>query len=38
MIFRDANGKLIQISKYDFINDKLYYRKIMEILRFHNKY
>ncbi len=31
MIFRCVNGELIEINKYDFKNDKLYYQKIMEI-------
>ena len=31
MLFRSINGELIEINKYDFKNDKLYYQKIMEI-------
>lgn len=31
MLFRTANGELIEINKYDFKNDKLYYQKIIEI-------
>jgi|LakMenEpi03Aug12_release.lakeMendotaPanAssembly.Ray.scaffolds.fasta_scaffold104260_6 hypothetical protein len=31
MLFRDINGNLIELNKYDFINDKLYYQKIIEI-------
>jgi hypothetical protein len=31
MLFRTANGELIEIKKYSFINDKLYYKKIMEL-------
>ena len=31
MLFRTADGKLIEINKYDFKNDKLYYEKIMSI-------
>jgi hypothetical protein len=31
MLFRTNNGKLIEIKKYNFINDKLYYQKIIEI-------
>ena len=31
MLFRTINGELIEIKKYDFPNDKLYYQKIMEI-------
>jgi len=46
MLFRTGEGKLIQIKKYDFINDKLYYQKIIEVKNtvpklektFNNKY
>ena len=31
MLFRTNKGELIEIKKYDFSNDKLYYQKIMEI-------
>ena len=31
MIFRTITGELVEINKYDFINDKLYYEKIMKI-------
>ena len=31
MLFRTITGELIEINKYDFKNDKLYYAKIMEI-------
>ena len=31
MIFRENNGNLIELNRYDFKNDKLYYQKIMEI-------
>jgi hypothetical protein len=31
MLFRTVNGELVEINKYDFKNDKLYYEKIMEI-------
>jgi hypothetical protein len=31
MLFRDINNELIEINRYDFKNDKLYYQKIMEI-------
>ena len=33
MLFRDINGNLIELNRYDFKNDKLYYQKIMEIKR-----
>ena len=31
MLFRDSNGNLVELNRYDFKNDKLYYQKIMEI-------
>jgi hypothetical protein len=31
MLFRKNNGELVEIKKYDFTNDTLYYQKIMEI-------
>ena len=31
MLFRTHTGKLIEINKYDYPNDNLYYQKIMEI-------
>ena len=31
MLFRDISGKLIELNRHDFINDKLYYQKIIEI-------
>ena len=31
MLFRTNKGALVEIKKYDFPNDKLYYEKIMEI-------
>jgi hypothetical protein len=31
MIFRDINGKLVEINRHIFKNDKLYYEKIMQI-------
>jgi hypothetical protein len=31
MLFRTGEGKLIEIKKYDFKNDKLYYEKIIQI-------
>jgi len=32
MLFRTGEGKLIEIKKYDFKNDTMYYEKIMEII------
>jgi len=31
MIFRTITGELVEINRYDFTNDKLYYEKIMKI-------
>ena len=31
MLFRTFDGTLVEIRKYDFKNDKLYYEKIMKI-------
>jgi hypothetical protein len=31
MLFRTNKGTLVEIKKYDFPNDKLYYEKLMEI-------
>ena len=31
MLFRTNKGELIEINKYNYPNDKLYYQKIMEI-------
>ena len=33
MIFRTVTGELIQINRYDFKTDTLYYKKIMDIQR-----
>jgi hypothetical protein len=31
MLFRTVNGELVQINRYNFKNDKMYYEKVMEI-------
>lgn len=31
MLFRTSNGKLIEIRKYNFKTDTLYYEKILEV-------
>jgi hypothetical protein len=31
MLFRTVNGELVEINRYNFKNDKMYYEKIMEI-------
>ena len=37
MLFRTASGEIIEINKYDFKNDKLYYLKIMELKKTFTK-
>ena len=31
MLFRSGDGKLIEVKKHDFKNDKLYYEKIIQL-------
>ena len=31
MLFRTNTGELVEINKYNFSNDKLYYQKIMDL-------
>ena len=31
MIFRNQDGKLVEINRYDYVNDSIYYNKIMNI-------
>jgi hypothetical protein len=31
MLFRNNNGELIEIKKYDYSNDKLYFQKLINI-------
>jgi len=31
MLFRNMNGQLIEINKNDYVNDILYYQKIIKI-------
>ena len=31
MLFRTNKGELIEIKRYNFPNDKIYYQKIMEV-------
>lgn len=33
MLFRKSDGRLIELNIYSFINDKLYYEKVIEIKR-----
>jgi hypothetical protein len=37
MLFRTIEGKIIEINRYDFKNDKLYYAKIMSIKKVSNQ-
>jgi hypothetical protein len=37
MLFRTNKGELIEIKKYNFVNDDVYYRKIMEIKKKSSK-
>jgi hypothetical protein len=37
MLFRTNNGELIEIKKYNCSNDKLYYKKIMEVKQSFSK-
>ena len=37
MLFRTNNGELIEIKKYNYSNDKLYYKKIMEVKQSFSK-
>ena len=31
MLYRNPDGKLVEINKTNFINDKMFYEKIMEL-------
>jgi hypothetical protein len=31
MLFRNAEGNLVEIKKYNYKNDKLYYEKLFEL-------
>jgi len=37
MLFRDSNGNLVELNRYDFKTDKLYYQKIMEVKQLFTK-
>jgi hypothetical protein len=37
MLFRTNNGELIEIKRYSYPNDKLYYKKIMEVKQSFSK-
>jgi hypothetical protein len=38
MLFIDKDNKLMEINRYDFKNDKIYYTKILNILDNNNKF
>jgi hypothetical protein len=38
MIFRNSNGNLININKYDYPNDEIYYIKVMKLQEEFTKY
>ena len=31
MLFRNADGKLVELSRFNYKNDAIYYKKIMEL-------
>ena len=37
MLFRTNTGELFEIKRYNYPNDKLYYKKIMEIKQLFSK-
>ena len=37
MLFRTNMGELIELNKYQFLNDKVYYQKIMDVKKMVNK-
>jgi len=37
MLFRTNNGELIEIKRYNYPNDKLYYKKIMDVKQIFSK-
>jgi hypothetical protein len=38
MIFRNSNGHLVEINKYDYPNDQIYYEKVMKLQEEFTKY
>jgi len=37
MIFRNIDGILVELNRFDFKNDYLYYKKILELKQFFSK-
>lgn len=33
MLFRTADGTLVELNRYDFKTDKIYYQKVMELMK-----
>lgn len=31
MLFRNSEGKLVEINRYDYKNDHIYYKKILQV-------
>lgn len=38
MIFRNINGEVVKINKYDYSNDMIFYEKIMNLQKEFSKY
>jgi hypothetical protein len=39
MLFRTSEGNFVEIKKYDFVNDKIYYNKIFQLKKeIYNKF
>jgi hypothetical protein len=36
MLFRNSNGKLVELNRYDFKNDRIYYKKILSLKNLTN--
>lgn len=37
MLFRTNTGELVEVNKYNFTNDKLYYQKLMDIKKLNKQ-
>jgi hypothetical protein len=36
MLFRNSDGKLVELNRYDFKNDRIYYKKILSLKNLTN--
>ena len=36
MLFRSANGKLYELNRYDYKNDHIYYKKVLDLKNIKN--